>query len=159
MNILKEPAQLVETAIRIERAGRDFYIDLSNHTPSHAASDVFSYLASEEEKHIGIFRQVLDKVANYTPRFSYPGEYGVFLDEVAELAIGFFQNARHTGKVDNFNQAVDLAMQVELESIVFYQEACQYFTDDQSIILQKIIDEEKTHILELKSLSKKVHID
>ena len=90
-------ADVLEVAVRIERQGVDFYNKLSSGMATPQAKDAFAFLAAQEEKHAGVFRQILEKVADYDPRFNYPGEYGLFIEGVAsrlldsmEKASGFF---------------------------------------------------------------------
>lgn len=155
MSAVKTPAEIVETAIRIERNGVEFYRYLSDNAESNDARDVFSFLAAEEEKHIGVFRDMLDEVADYTPRYSYPGEYGLFLDELADSAIDSLNNYQDALKAEGFEEAIRLGIRVELQSIVFYSEFYALLPDTLDIVIKKVVDEEKKHYLELKAIQKK----
>lgn len=155
MSVVKTPAEIVETAIRIERNGVEFYRYLSENAESNNARDVFSFLAAEEEKHIGVFRDMLDEVADYTPRYSYPGEYGLFLDELAASAIDSLKNFQDALKAEGFEEAIKLGIKIELQSIVFYSEFYELLPDNLSDTIKKIIGEEKKHYLELKAIQKK----
>ena len=55
----------------------------------------------------------------------------------------------------DFNAAISLGIQVELESIVYYTEIRELFQGEQKKLIQKIIDEEKLHLLELKAVKAK----
>ena len=154
MSIFKTPAEIVETAIRIERNGVEFYKYLSEKAENDDVKDVFSYLAAEEEKHIGIFRQMLEQVADYTPRYSYPGEYGRFLDELAASAINSLNNYEGAIKASGFEEAVTLGIKVELQSIVYFSEFYELLPDKVNDAIKKVIDEEKKHYLELKVVQK-----
>ena len=158
MSVVKTPAEIVETAIRIERNGVEFYKHLSENAESNDAQDVFSYLAAEEEKHIGVFRQLLDEVADYTPRYSYPGEYGLFLDELASSAIDSLKNYQDALKTKGFDEAIKLGIKVELQSIVSYSEFYELLPNGLSDTIKEIIGEEKKHYLELKAIQKKHNI-
>jgi rubrerythrin len=79
----KNFADVLEVAVRIERQGADFYNKLSSKLKMSQAKDAFSFLAAQEEKHAGVFRQMLEKVIDNAPRFNYPGEYGLFIEGVA----------------------------------------------------------------------------
>lgn len=159
MTLFKDPSQILEVAVRIERKGVEFYKSLSDNAATDRARDVFSYLAAEEEKHIGIFRQVLDDVAQYQPKFSYPGEYGAFIEELATLAIDSLNIEKTNLYEKDFEAAISLGIQVELESIVYYTEIRDMFQDEQKELIQKIIDEEKLHLLELKAVKAKPNLE
>ena len=66
MSEFKRFADVIEVAVRIERQGIQLYQKLRERISSPAVKDVFSFLAAEEEKHLGLFREMLDKVADYT---------------------------------------------------------------------------------------------
>lgn len=155
MSIIKTPAEILETAIRIERKGVEFYKFLSENATSNAAQDVFSYLAAEEEKHIGVFRNMLDEVADYTPRYSYPGEYGQFLDELADSAIDSLKNFQDALKTEDFEEAIKLGIKVELQSIVYYSEFFELLPDKLDDTIKKVVDEEKKHYIEFKTIQRK----
>ena len=155
MSMFKEPSEVLEVAIRIEREGVAFYNRLSEQAESAAARDVFSYLAAEEEKHIGTFRQLLEEAADYIPRYNYPGEFGVFIDELASLALDAFNQSETEMYEINFEAAINLGIQVELESILYYNEICTLFPEEQQKVIGKIVTEEKCHLLELKAIKAK----
>lgn len=158
MSVFKTPAEIVEIAVVIERNGVEFYRYLSDNVKDDDAKDVFSFLAAEEEKHIGVFRQLLEEVADYTPRYSYPGEYGLFLDELAASAIDSLKDYQDAVKINGFEEAIKLGIKVELQSIVFYSEFYELLPDKLDDIIKKVIDEEKKHYLELKTIQKKQNI-
>ena len=158
MSIFKTPAEIVEIAVRIERNGVKFYQYLSENVKDDDAKDVFSFLASEEEKHVGIFRQMLDEVADYTPRYSYPGEYGLFLDELASSAVESLKNYEEALKSKDFEEAIKLGIKVELQSIVYYSELYDLLPDKLNEVIKKVVDEEKKHYLELKGIQKLNHL-
>ncbi len=159
MSTFKDPSQVIEVAIRIEREGILFYDRLSEHAFSPVARDVFSYLAAEEEKHAGTFRKLLENATDYVPKFSYPGEFGVFIDELASLALDALNQPATVVYEKDFNAAISLGIQVELESILFYKEICDLFPEEERSILKKIIEEEKCHLLELKNVKAKNELD
>ena len=154
MSVFKTPAEIVETAIRIERNGEEFYKYLSENAEYNAAQDVFSFLAAEEEKHIGVFRNMLDEIADYSPGYSYPGEYGLFLDELAESAIESLTNYPDALKVKGFEEAIRLGIDVELQSIVYYSEFYELLPNKLNDVIKIVVNEEKKHYLELKGIQK-----
>ncbi|MBN1899632.1 MAG: ferritin family protein [Spirochaetes bacterium] len=143
---------ILEVAVRIERRGMEFYKKLADMVQSPQAKDAFLFLAAEEEKHIGIFRQMLEKVADYQPRFKYPGEYGLYLDGVSFLAIKSFEKMDKAIQSKNIGDALLLAMQVETDSINFYKEIFEHFEGKEKGPIQEVINEEKKHLAKLLSL-------
>ena len=158
MHVFKNFADLLEVAVRIERQGIDFYNRLSTTIDSSQAKDVFSFLAAEEEKHSGVFRMMLEKTADYAPRFNYPGEYGLFIDGVASRLLEKVRKVIGSLPSRNINEALDMGIEFEKESILFYTELKLEGGLDKANMetLQEIIDEERKHWLKLISLEDKL---
>ncbi len=157
MSIFREPSEMLEIAIRIEREGIKFYTALSESVLSNAARDLFSFLAAEEEKHLGILRQILDQSADYTPQLSYPGEFGLFIEEFAAMAIRTFQTTDIRDHIKDYAEAIALGLQVEMETMLFYNELRDKFPKEREDTVNNIIEEERSHILELKTLREKLN--
>jgi rubrerythrin len=155
MSVFRDPAEIVEIAIRIERSGVEFYKKLMTSSDSAAARDLFSFLAADEERHLGYFRELLLTVAKYTARYSYPGEFGTFIDEFASMAIKEFTRGDGIPAGNGMDDAIELALDVEKDSILFYTEMRSKFSEDQGAVIDKIIKEEKQHVLELKTFREK----
>ena len=151
---IEKLSDLLEIAVRIERNGLDFYKALTHSAENPAAKDTFSFLAAEEEKHIGVFRKMLEKVAEYTPRFTYPGEYELYLEGVASRSVfteGKMQDKKITS-CQNISQAVEVAMDFESQSILFYNELLGSFKGTAKKYLDEVIKEEKGHFAKLAEM-------
>jgi rubrerythrin len=153
----KKFADVLETAVRIERQGIEFYNKLGSFVRSPQAKTVFSFLAAEEEKHAGVFRQMLQKVAEYLPRFDYPGEYGLFIEDVASHFLDKIEKAILSLPAADENEALDVGIELEKETILFYLEIKteSKLSPKEEKVLQKIIDEERAHWRKLVSLKSK----
>ena len=143
----KKIADVLETSVRIERQGIEFYNKLASFVRSPEAQDLFSFLAAEEEKHAGVFRQMLQKVAEYSPRFNYPGEYGLFIEGVASRLLNKIEKDILSLPAGNENDALDVGIEFEKGSILFYMEIKteSKLSPKEEKILQNIIDEERSH--------------
>ena len=153
---LKKISDVLEVAIRIERNGVNFFNKLYSLVKSPEARDVFSFLAAEEEKHIGVCRKLLDKVADYNPRFEYPGEYELFLDGIAYRAVGTFNKIEEAISTEDASGAINLGIDLEMESILFYSELLKQFKDAEKKHIRRVINEEKSHLSKLKSIKDKL---
>lgn len=154
----KNFSDVLEVAVRIERHGADFYNKLSSGLVTPPAKDVFSFLATQEEKHAGVFRKILEKVADYAPRFNYPGEYGLFIEEVASSLLDKIEKAMVSLPTGNENEILDIGIEFEKETILFYQEI-KYeskLSQKEDKVLQKVIDGERSHWQKLISLKNKL---
>lgn len=154
MTVIKNFVDVLEVAVRIERQGIQFYKKLSLNAKSPQTSDIFSFLAAEEEKHSGTFANMLEKLADYTPRYDYPGEYGLFLNYIASDILKRIEKANSFQDAANTDEALDYAIEFEKETILFYLEldSEKEFSEENRIILGDIVNEEIKHWKKLVSM-------
>lgn len=143
---------VVEAAVRIERGGVDLYLKLYESSASPKARDVFNFLAAEEEKHAGVFRKLLESVADYSPRYNYPGEYGQYLEGIASRMADAVKRGAAALDVKNQADAIKVAMELENMSIEFYADVKKQFEGANAETVQKIINEEKGHLAKLEAI-------
>jgi rubrerythrin len=153
-------ADVLEVAVRIERQGVDFYNKLYSGIETPQAKEAFSFLAAQEEKHAGVFRQILEKVADYDPLFNYPGEYGLFIEGVASRLLDKIEKAKSSLPAGNENEVLDIGIEFETETILFYLEikSESKLNPKNDRALQKIIDEERSHWQKLTLLKNKLKV-
>ncbi len=149
-------SDVVEAAVRIERGGTEMYLKLYESSTSHKARDVFNFLAAEEEKHAGVFRKLLESVADYTPRYNYPGEYGQYLEGIASRMTEAVKKSTAALDAKNISEAVRVAMELEKISIEFYTDVKKQFEGFGAETVQQIIDEEKGHLAKLEALGEDI---
>jgi len=151
---LEKISDCLEVAIRIERIGLDFYKGLSKTAENTQTKDAFSFLAAEEEKHVGVFRKMLDEAADYASRLNYPGEYELYLEGVASRSV-FTQKKmqdKNIASAKNIGEAIEVAMDFETQSILFYTEMLNNFKDIDQKYLNEVIREEKSHFVKLVNI-------
>jgi rubrerythrin len=148
---IEKLADVLEVAIRIERQGLELYRKLHETLKDPKERDVFSFLAAAEERHLGTFRNLLEKVADYEPRYEYPGEYEAYLSGLAHSV------TQTQSKIDNYlksgksEDACRLGIELEMQSILFYSEIREGFGEPERGIIDKVVGEEKAHYARLSS--------
>ena len=152
MTAIRHFVDVLEIAVRIERQGMEMYRRFYEEAEAPQAKSVFSLLAAEEERHAGTFRTMLEKKADYTPRYDYPGEYGLFLNEMASSILKPAET-RGPGAAD-LNDALKRGVELEKDTILFYLEIKQegHLEPDEAQIIQQLIDEERSHWKKLLAL-------
>jgi rubrerythrin len=158
MSISWSGSDFINIAIGIERAGITFYEIMLKSTDNAAARDVFQYLADMERLHIQIFQGMLDAADKYQIPEAYSEEYTAYLQALVDSAV--FTNDVITSEmatqVDNDIEAVELAMNAEKDSILFYYEMRDMVPERVHPTVNKIIAEEKSHLRQLTELKKKL---
>lgn len=152
MEPLEKVSDILEVAVRIERHATALYHRLARTAASPQARDVFSYLAAEEEKHVGVFRAILDRSAGYVPRYEYPGEFELFLDGVAQRTLGGALKATEALAAASIEEAVGVGIDLELGSIVFYGELASQFGEKERAPIEEVIRQEKAHLAKLRAI-------
>ena len=147
-------SEIVEIGIQIEKNGRDFYNTLVGKSKSEKAKEIFKYLAGEEGKHIAVFQRILDSVGKYEPPEAYPGEYFSYMNSLASDYVFTRKDkgAEMAKKTKSDNEAVDLGIGFEKDSIKFYEGMKKVVPEYDLKIIDGLVKEEKNHLKKLTEL-------
>lgn len=160
MDIIRFSAkEILEMAIRIEKNGLEFYKQAGNASRSERLKQLFTFLAGEEKKHIMFFgemdRYVQDDDLSDTldPYFE---EASLYLNALANSRVFTDKNEgkRLAGKIHDEQEALQTAINMEKDSILFYYEFSNAVANKDKAILKGIIEEEKSHLGKLTALYK-----
>jgi len=154
---LYDISEILQVAIKIEENGQRFYAAMEDKLPEEKARDIFDFLAREEEKHKETFQSLLNHVEKYELFGSYPDEYFLYLRSYANSLI-FSEEELQEGieRVNTALDAVEFGMAREVESILYYMEMKSFVPERQHNILEKIINEERKHYIQLYNLKKEL---
>ena len=146
--------ELVEIAVQIEKNGMDYYFALAEKSDNTEMRLIFEYLAREEEKHIDIFKKVSRDSCDYQPKEVYPDEYFAYLKALASQYIFTKEKAGRdiAEKVKDYKEGIDLGIQFEKDSILFYEEMQKMVPEKDKRTVEALILEEKKHLRKLCDL-------
>jgi rubrerythrin len=143
---------LINTAVGIEERGVIFYDIMAKSTENDAAREAFRQLSEMERHHIDIFRGMLseadldikDETGEYTAYLRSLVDSAVFTDDLvaSEMAT----------EADSDLEALELAISVEKDSILFYYEIRDVIAPGSRALVDEIIAEEKSHLRLLHGL-------
>ncbi len=153
-----EVGDVFEVALQIEMHGERFYRHAVSLTDAPKMKDVFSFAAEEEAKHRQIFQAMAAKVGkDYKPPESYPGEYCNYVRAYADNLVFPKEKmeAQFSG-IKNVEDALEFAIQREIESILYYLEMKNFVPVPQREEVDRIIDEERKHYLRLSDLKRDI---
>jgi len=156
MSNIFSPSEVIQLGIQIEKNGRDFYLGVAKLAKSEKIRKVLNYLAEEEEKHIKVFNDILSGIEKYEPQEAYPDEYFAYLRALSD---GYVFTKKKKGeeiaaKVKDEKEAVDVGINAEKDSILFYEEMKKFILKDTYGTIDKLIEEEKKHLSKLYELKK-----
>lgn len=157
MDVFKA-GDVFEVALQIENHGERFYRHAVTLTDDPKTKEVFSFAADEEAKHRKLFEAMAAKVEkDYQPPESYPGEYCNYVRAYADNLVFPEQepDAQFSG-IKNVEDAVEFAIQKEIESILYYLEMKNFVPAPQRDEVDRIIEEERKHYLRLSDLKRTI---
>jgi rubrerythrin len=138
------PVEALKIARKLEREGINFYGDLLKKAEDPKVKEALNYLRGQEEDHLKIFEKLLERE---DPETVDDDEDDVF-DCVDD---GVFLLPQEKDLAADFDSALELGVTIEKRSLAFYLELVKYTeSEDGKKTINKIIEEEKKHWVELK---------
>lgn len=147
-------SEILEVGIQIEKNGRDFYNALASQIKPLKSKEMFKYLSGEEEKHALLFQKMLDSIQKYEPAEAYPGEYFAYMHALAGESV-FTQAGKGkeiAAKVKSEEEAIDIGIAAEKDSIVFYEGMKKVVPEYDQKIVDEVIVQERGHLEKLLDL-------
>lgn len=150
--------ELIDIAIGIEETGFYFYSTFKNNFKDESFKQIFQFLADEELRHKGVFSDMLKELKDTQGLFTE--EYYSYLKAIGTTRV--FANKDDIDKIaPSLHQPLDIikiAMDAERDSIVWYSELKEIYRNDAKAknILERLINEERKHVLTLLDLKEKL---
>jgi len=157
MSNLLNASEIYQFAIRIEENGEKFYRQMAKKLNEPEVRELFTLLADDEVAHKKTFKEMLSQIENYEPPESYPGEYFEYLrayvDNVLFSINKFDEDIR---KINNSLEAIQFVIDKELDSVLYYQEMRNVVLEHQKELIEKIIEEERRHVVKLSEIKRDI---
>jgi rubrerythrin len=146
--------EVLDMAVWVERQGVDFYTACLKTELPERVKAVFQFLLDQETRHIQTFQSMGAELSDHPVPKSYAGEAESYLrsfvrNEVFSLpenAAGQIQG------VDDPFTAIDFGLEFEHRSIHFYEEIQQIVPESERGAVERVIDQEHSHIRRLEEL-------
>jgi rubrerythrin len=151
-------SELLEIALGIERNGVAYYSSLAELATDASLKDTYNHLAAMEREHIKIFQEMLNTAGKYQPPYAGEAaeEYEQYLEALVNSTVFTDDKvARQMAqKAAGPAEAIQLALGAEKDSILFYNEMRDLVPKQDRPVIDKIINEERSHMRQLVSLKK-----
>lgn len=150
--------EVIDMAVRIEENGFRFYNDAAKATTSKPLKDLFLSLASDEKDHAKTFASLRKTLPEKTSGGfdPYGEEASLYLSALADTEV--FSSPDKGKKLATViaepKDAVNYAIGKEKDSILFYYELLKMVREKDVPLLEKLIDQEKEHLMKLVKLHK-----
>ena len=156
MNIF-DVTEIYQFAVQIEENGEKFYWAMVEKFDDPKVKELFGFLAEEEVRHEKVFKEMLAKIEDYSPQESYPGEYFDYLHAYADnLVFTLDKIDEGISSVNTVNEALQYAIGKELDTILYYHEMRNVVPKHQQEMVDKIIDEERKHVVQLTEMKRQL---
>ncbi|MFH1063350.1 MAG: ferritin family protein [Candidatus Omnitrophota bacterium] len=152
------PQEILKIAIKVELNGQQLYSCLESDSEDIKIKQIWNFLKQQEIVHRQIFEDMLAKDGSLIVHEFGTGEYDAYMKAIASeyiITLKIIEEKLKT-KFASDLAAVDFALSIEKESVLVYTALKNYVTEDKQHILDKIIDEEKKHIVQLIKLKRLV---
>ncbi len=149
-------SEIIELGIQIEKNGRDFYNAAADKISDRTTKDTLKFLAGEEEKHLALFKKMLDSFASYEPKEAYPQEYFEYMNSLAAsyLLTKPGKGKEAAGRIKSEKEAINMGLAFEKDSIEFYEGMKKMTPEHEKSVVDELIKQEKEHLEMLKALNK-----
>lgn len=151
--------ELIDTAVCIEENGEFFYRECAKAFLNTNGKNLFLFLAREDARHKDIFSNLSSslkklEIAMAAPHEEYPGEYFAYLQAFADSHVFTKKDTAYetAQSLITSKEILDFALQIELDSVLFYSEMKRSIYASQWPVLDQIIQEERSHYLKLSTL-------
>ncbi|MFA5410989.1 MAG: ferritin family protein [Candidatus Omnitrophota bacterium] len=151
-------SEIVEIGIQIEKNGRDFYNAMVKKSKNPKAREIFGFLAGEEEKHIAVFKNILEKTDKYEPQGLDADNYFAYMSALASEHIFTRENQGEeiARKTASDKEAINLGIGFEKDSIIFYEGMKKAVPGYDIGILDEVIAQEQLHLKTLTELKAQI---
>ncbi len=150
------PQEILDIALRVEENGEHLYAKLEEKAEDEKLKNVWKFLKEQEIGHQSKFKEMLESAGDYIVSEFGSGDYDAYLQAIASAYI--FTPELIKKKIEepfsSDQDAVDFGLQIEKESILVYTALKDYVLSDKKEIMDRIIKEEKKHVIVLTEFKK-----
>jgi len=151
-------SDIINLAIDIERRGISFYDVMAKSVDNEVSRAVFDSLVEMEREHLEIFQDMLDEIANSRTADASGDEHSDYIRVLVDNAV--FTDDLITGdmatQADTDIKAIELGISAEKDSLLFYYEIKDSLPQRMVPLIDRIITEEKTHLLQLSTVKREL---
>ncbi|MBN2803307.1 MAG: hypothetical protein JXR91_09450 [Deltaproteobacteria bacterium] len=147
--------KLIDVAIADERSGIELYKALANKAKNEELKGVFNTLSAVEEVHCSQFETMNDELKKDPSKGAYPDEYVDYLEALSAEGGKSDAFARIDASKDDV-ELLNLSIEFEKEQLSLQKDIGEALGDKYQPIIDKIIKEERDHLVVLSRAKKKI---
>jgi len=156
MAILFSGREMLEVALVIEKTGETFYTTLAQKAQQPLSRAAYDFLAVQERHHFQAFKKMLDSLGEPPAPEAYAGEHAAYVQSLArDRVFPDDQVAREMATKATDLEAINIALGAERDSLLFYWEMRGLVRQVDQAVVDRVMDEERSHVQRLTELKKK----
>jgi len=147
--------EIIEQAIQTEKLGYEFYTGMARRfEKDEELVKLFDTLAQKEKNHEKMFCELKEKAGNQEPENQE--EVSIYLRAIveSEFFLGMEKSLPSLEHVQSTEEAVNFAIGFEREALLYFHSLRDVVKEKE--IVDKIINEEKSHIMWLSEFKKRL---
>jgi len=158
MSLLMSEQEVFSMAMEIEKSGKAFYDTIVNSAPDDTTRELFTFLAEEEHRHYDYFKSLSTQSGNLIIQTEDWDEISEYIKATTDsrFFIGEDKAIRAAEGANDIREAINIAMSFEKDTLLFFYELLNVTPEGSKEAAQKIVDEEKRHILLLAEKRKEL---
>ncbi len=146
-------AEVVDIGIEKEKARRDFYRLAAEAAPEGEVKALFGKLADWEEEHVRHFEKIRAELDESSPPESYPEEEVKYMRAlVADQLYRDTAPEKLAVEAATPQAAIDRGIEFEKDAILFFRSLGLFLPSDRREIIERLVGEEKEHLVYLLKL-------
>lgn len=150
-------AEVVDLGIEKEKKRRDFYAYVAKQFKEKEMQELFLRLKDWEELHIKKVSELRKDIQDQEVTESYEGELGAYMQALVDDQLyNEVLPKKFAQTVKTPHSAIRYGIGFEKDAILFFSGLLRYFISSHKEIIQKLIDEERQHIIYLYQLKNKL---
>ena len=155
---LFQAKEIVNIGVEDEVSGGALYQALAEKTQNPTLKSFYQAMVEKERIHEEKFRDLLKAVEGHAIHETYAGEYEAYLRALLDArAFPTAAVATEKARAARGDRAgLDLALQMEKDTLTLFVEIVKLIPERHRPVVQGIIEEERSHLVELSAALKKL---
>lgn len=153
MSILFSPREVIEMAVRTERAGYAFYNKAMETVKDEELKETLRYLRNQEEVHQQTFEKLSKEVKELEVPYNWE-EASLYIKAMTDSAFfsGEDKAIQRVRESKSEKEILKSAIDFEKETLLFFSELSRMMRPSDREVVEKIMQEEREHIRRLSAL-------
>ena len=149
-------AEIIDMGIEKEKKRRDFYGLVASKFTDKELKGLFTSLRNWEDEHVQKFSDIKKGLSQSETTESYPGELVDYINALVDDKIyADVTPEKFSVHITTPLSAINYGIGFEKDAILFFNELKQYIPEKNKWVVDKLIEEEKQHLIYLSKLRMK----